>query len=95
VVLIFGLENIPGGLYEFDWVDGLSVDPDLVMDMVAGAAARASHIPNTISTPNALPYLHACAAEMSIKGFEPKRMSNLHHDAVSALTPGEGQLWAN
>jgi hypothetical protein len=92
VVLIFGLENIPGGLYEFDWVDGLIVDPDLVMDMVTGATPGAAHIRYAIAPRDALPHLHAHTAVVSIKGFEPERMPNLHHAAVSALAPGEGQL---
>jgi hypothetical protein len=86
VSLIFGLENIPGGLYEFDWVDGLIVDSDLVMDIVTGTAARASHISDTISPPDALPHLHACAVELSINGFKLKRMPNIHHAAAPAST---------
>jgi len=90
VLLIFDLENIPGGLYEFDWVDGLVVDPDLVVNVVAGATARAAHIRYAIAPRDALPHLHARTATVSINGFKPERMSNFHHDAVSALTPGEG-----
>jgi len=63
--------------------------------VVAGAAPGAAHIRYAIAPRNALPHLHARTAVVSIKGFETERMSNLHHDAVSALTPGEGQLWAN
>jgi hypothetical protein len=60
------------------------------MDIVTGTAARASHISDTISPPDALPHLHACAVEMSINGFKPKRMPNLHHTAVTALASGNG-----
>jgi hypothetical protein len=87
VSLIFGLENILGGLYEFDWVDGLIVDSDLVMDIVTGTAARASHISDTISPPDALLHLLACAVKMSINGFKPKRMPNLHHAQIFTTRP--------
>jgi len=60
------------------------------VNVVAGAAPGAAHIRYAIAPRDALPHLHAHAAVVSIKGFEPERMPNLHHAAVSALAPGEG-----
>jgi hypothetical protein len=57
VLLTFGLENIPGCLYEFDRVDGLIVDPDLIVNLFAGAVPRAAHIRNAFAPRGALHHL--------------------------------------
>src|SRR5688572_33170769 len=82
------IAQMPPRLEELAWIIGLAVDPYLVVQMLAGAAAGAAHDAHLPVQRHLLPGLHQHLPQMAVTGRDPHAVVDLDHVAVGAGRPG-------